>query len=266
MSEFQICNSDSTFWPKWFSINNYTSLLDLTVEQFFAEIEHRLDLYYAPQLSNKMKLTDDRAKSSIESGQPLVASHLIQNKSTRQTTYATSLNLLDIHTLSAVGEELHQQGVEVAETYLIPYRCGQHLVLALDISEADNRTLLNDTEYLINQRRRLDNIPEPVSDDQRKANEKTLKKFISYKLVPYLDLQLYSYNHKHIAMSEWRPLRFTQGAYITLLYEGRISDDVFKNTRHKFIRNNLFDEEQRERLFSNVRRDKELLSRKMSAL
>jgi hypothetical protein len=262
----KINNSSHQQWPEWFSINHYDCLADLTVEQFLNELETRLTLYHTPRLSNGRRLTDDKKWQQILHGDALLhSSHISQ----RAFPAVTQLSHIDVEGISATLKLKFADDYCNQEPQTLMPVMGlsqeQHLI-AVDLTKADNKTILGDIEYLLNQLRHDFGIPEPLKADSHKVNEKTFKKFFTYKVIPYLDLMLYCHNHINLYDENWQELSFTHSALIALLFNDEVDVETFKKTYAPFYLNMLTNEPMLMKLLANMRQNAWALNTKIPNL
>ncbi|MBW8186581.1 DUF6387 family protein [Shewanella nanhaiensis] len=263
----RIRNNEHQLWPTWFSIENYRCLALLTVEEFINELDFRLRLCDLASLPSGRKPRDDKKWAEVERGFVVIADQLTEEANSRQSGSVTALNHIDLLVASENfrldnQEELLQQEPE----YLLPLHNQQKgLLIGVDIT-ADNDSILKDIENLLNCMRLKVNVAEPRSRSNRKSNEKSFKKLFTYKAIPYLDLLLYSLSHKQLNDQHWAPLSLSQGALINLLFEGSIDIEQFKKTHNVFYQNNLLNPDFLKPLITNIRSERELLSRKIGLL
>ncbi|MCF1427345.1 MAG: DUF6387 family protein [Shewanella sp.] len=182
-------------WPHWFDISNYECLETLTGEQFINELEARLSLLGTPTLANGRRLTDDKIWQQITLGNVLIsqAPALVSD-----SPAVKPINHIDIEGIRE--EARHEYGsdytsMEPQHLLTVPGISGKQVLLAVDLNLADNSTVLGHIEHQLNQLRKQLGIPEPVTANRDKANEKMFKKLLTYRVIPYLDLLLYSHNH-----------------------------------------------------------------------
>ncbi|PTO78451.1 hypothetical protein CWN93_19450 [Vibrio splendidus] len=140
------------------------------------------------------------------------------------------------------------------------------VVVALKLSQYNDEIVIKQMPSLLPLMRKEANMPEQTVKSVRKASEMTLGKLLRYQTIPYLDLLLYSETHKQLSESEWRPLILTQGALLDLLFKDTADIEQLKKTILPFYKDKVLDTEFINQLFSNVRSDKELLTRKVSAI
>ncbi|HAS6021098.1 TPA: hypothetical protein I7136_18425 [Vibrio vulnificus] len=140
------------------------------------------------------------------------------------------------------------------------------VVVALKLSQYNDEIVIKQMPSLLPLMRKEANMPEQAVKSVRKASEMTLAKLLRYQTIPYLDLLLYSQTHKQLGEGEWRALNLTQGALLDLLFKDTADIEQLKKTILPFYRDKVLDAEFINQLFSNVRSDKELLTRKVSSL
>ncbi|EGU9030576.1 hypothetical protein GA076_20180 [Vibrio parahaemolyticus] len=140
------------------------------------------------------------------------------------------------------------------------------VVVALKLSQYNDEIVIKQMPSLLPLMRKEANMPEQTVTSVRKASEMTLAKLLRYQTIPYLDLLLYSQTHKQLNEDEWRPLNLTQGALLDLLFKETADIEQLKKTILPFYKDKVLDTEFINQLFSNIRSDKELLTRKVSAI
>lgn len=267
-SPIKIRNSSHPLWPRWFLLSNYECLYDLTIEEFLSEIERRLFFFNQPLLPSGRKLRDDKVWIAVERGFPLISENKSGWLSRSVSDSVTPINHIDL-LCSAEAFKQDQKDVlgQLEPEYTLPVFSGEKRVLvALDLELYDDETIIKQFTRQLRQIRETVGIQEPIVASAKKAAEKTLRKFLSYQAIPYLDLLLYSQTHKQLNDDEWRPLNLTQGALHLMLFKDVADIEQLKKTYLPFFKENLLDTNFINRLFSNIRLDSELLSRKVSAL
>ena len=256
-------NKNNPKWPQWFSIDKYDCLADLTVEQFLHQLDIRLTLHHSPTFPNGRKLSDDRKWRQIQLGDVLLDINLIPQSSFPSVT---QLNHIDLEGISQTlklrfGDEYVKQEPQTLMPVLGMAR--KQVLVAIDLEGTDNKTILGNLEYLLNQLRQQLALSEPTEDTKHKANEKTFKKLLTYKIIPYLDLMLYCHNHSPLDDENWKELSFTQNALITLLFNGELDLEAFKKTHLPFYRNILTNEPYLIKLLANMRQNTWALETRM---
>ena len=262
----RIKTSDHPKWPKWFSIKNYDCLADLTAAQFLNELEFRLTLHNSPTLPNGRKLTDSKKWQLIQKGYVIINSNPVT-----QPDFPTVIALNHVDLLGITEEIKLRSGdhyLDLEPQLLMPL-LGQNrdlTVVGIDLTKP-NKAILGDCEFLINQLRKTLSIPEPKAPDNFQANEKTFKKLLTYKLIPYLDLMMYCYNHVPFYEDNWQKLEFTQNVLSELLLgeesKQELRIELYKKTYSPFYRKILGNESHLTQLLANIRQNAWALGTKM---
>ncbi|MBN8034439.1 DUF6387 family protein [Vibrio vulnificus] len=266
-SPIKIRNSSHPLWPYWFSLSNYDCLLDLTVEELLNEIERRLFFYHCPAFPSGRKTRDDKVWLALERGFPLISdfsSGCLQHS----TSACVPINHIDILTCAEeIKRTLRDVPYQPEPIYALPMLPDQDVVVvALKLSQYNDEIVIKQMPSLLPLMRKEANMPEQTVTSVRKASEMTLAKLLRYQTIPYLDLLLYSQTHKQLNEDEWRPLNLTQGALLDLLFKETADIEQLKKTILPFYKDKVLDTEFINQLFSNIRSDKELLTRKVSAI
>ncbi|MFM2588634.1 DUF6387 family protein [Vibrio sp. TBV020] len=266
-SPIKIRNSSHPLWPHWFSLPNYDCLLDLTVGELLNEIERRLFFYQSPLLPSGRKMRDDKAWLALERGFPLI-SEFNSGGFQHSACACVPINHIDILTCAEeIKRTLRDLPYQPEPIYALPMLPDQDVVVvALKLSQYNDEIVIKQMPSLLSLMRKEANMPEQAIKSVRKASEMTLVKLLRYQTIPYLDLLLYSQTHKQLSESEWRPLILTQGALLDLLFKDTADTEQLKKTILPFYKDKVLDTEFINQLFSNVRSDKELLIRKVSAI
>lgn len=262
----RIKTSDHPKWPKWFSIKNYDCLADLTAKQFLNELDIRLMLYNTPTLANGRRLTDDKKWQLIQKGYVIINSNPITPP---DFPTVITLNHIDLLTITeTIKLRSGEDYLNLEPQILMPLLGQSHdlTVVGIDLTKP-NKAILGDCEFLINQLRKTLAIPEPKAPVNFQANEKTFKKLLTYKLIPYLDLMLYCHNHSASHNDNWQELAFTQNALSELLLGDESKQDLrielYKKTYSQFYRKLLSNESHLIQLLANIRQNAWALGTKM---
>ncbi|AAN53470.1 DUF6387 family protein [Shewanella oneidensis] len=265
-NSIRIKTSDHPKWPNWFSIKNYDCLADLTAAQFLNELEFRLTLHNSPTLPNGRKLTDSKRWQLIQNGYVIINSNPVT-----QPDFPTVIALNHVDLLGITEEIKLRSGddyLDLEPQQLMPLQ-GQSrdlTVVGIDLTKP-NKAILGDCEFLINQLRKTLSIPEPKVPDNFQANEKTFKKLLTYKLIPYLDLMMYCYNHIPFYEDNWQKLEFTQNVLSELLLgeesKQELRMELYKKTYAPFYRKILSNESHLMQLLANIRQNTWALGTKM---
>ncbi len=260
-----IKNSQHPKWPKWFAIESYDCLNKLTGEEFLNELEIRLALYHMPKFANGRKRSNDRKWQQILNG------HILINQSSDSYTSSPAARALTPLELMEACDRIKPHSLESsAKNYCVPCLIpvegspSDLAVLAVNLEQTDDTTILNQVAYLLRQLRTQLNIPNPKQKKASQANILTLKKAFTYKLIPYLDLMLYCHNHIPLNQhDDWQELSFTQPALVELLFHNELDIEPFKKTHIPFYKKLLKDNEYLVRLLSNVKQDTYFLGAKI---
>ncbi|MDI5837818.1 DUF6387 family protein [Shewanella xiamenensis] len=258
-------NSGHPKWPMWFAIENYDCLTKLTGKEFLNELEIRLALYHAPIFANGRKRSDDRKWQQILNG------HILINQSNgSSTTSPAAKALTPIELMEACDRikprSLESDAISYSDPRLIPIEGSQSdlAILAVNLEQADDTTILNEVAYLLRQLRQQLTIPAPKRKQTKQANIQTFKKALTYKVIPYLDLMLYCHNHMPLThQDDWQALSFTQPALVRLLFNNELDIESFKKTHIPFYKKFLNDDEFLMRQLSNTKQDSYFLGTQM---
>ena len=297
----RIKTSDHPKWPKWFSIKNYDCLADLTAKQFLNELEFRLTLYNSPTLPNGRKLTDSKRWQLIQKGYVIINSNPITSS---EFPTVITLNHIDLLTITeTIKLRTGEDYLNLEPQVMMPLlgQAQELAVIGVDLNQS-NETILADLGYLLIQLRenlknqalraeanhqaiekglRIHELEHPAVQQieetsltpkkrPKKANHtdvKTFKKLLTYKLIPYLDLMMYCYNHVPFYEDNWQKLEFTQNVLSELLLGEESKQDprieLYKKTYAPFYRKILSNESHLMQLLASIRQNTWVLGTKM---
>ncbi|NIY92579.1 DUF6387 family protein [Vibrio diazotrophicus] len=148
------------------------------------------------------------------------------------------------------------------ESYLSPFhKDKKQILLSIDLENTDNSIVLAQIKSLIDGMREKLQIPEKELIISNNASIQTLKKFLDYKAIPYLDLLIYAYSHDYLE-TQPLPLKFSSSVLCDLLFSDRDFKSV-SSTIQDFYDKQLLNDEFMTKFISNISEEKVFMKIKM---
>ncbi|KLV09712.1 hypothetical protein C9I92_23245 [Photobacterium ganghwense] len=289
-----IRNTNHDDWPSWFNIRNYDQLNSITIGEFLNELDYRLTLHERIPQYCRGRFREN-GWTQITRGNPIVSScpTITRASLPLETNSVHVMKRIDLETLTMMKdandarrpplpspaeffngkvpspdatreitqkEELERNRAE----YQMPFNASRDSVLlSIDLENANDQQILKDIAYLLPQLREKLRCPEKSSDDKKHDNLQTLKKIIEYKAIAFLDLDFYFLTHPN---NQLAPLKPSASLLSRILFDGEKDEYQVKRTIRPYYANTVLNTELMNRLFSKIREDKSLLSRKVLSL
>ncbi|MGR5229220.1 DUF6387 family protein [Photobacterium damselae] len=281
-------------FPTWFDIKNYDVLSQLSANEFLAQLEHRICIYAQQQcMPVKRETVKLHGWEDIKQGRIIIfrpnrvastlESHLSFIINQEQTpllpylkdSYNQKLQQQHQANIEALSEKdpfklecarRHENSLfREQQRYLIPLiptLQSKAILTQLNLEDYTDADLLKKIAAQLPYLRKLLDIPEPTKPTH-KSGKQTLKKYLSYQVIAYLDLSI------HFAFASFKHTKKLQASASLLshiLFAGQYDEEQVKRTVRPFIEDIIQNHQAIEYLVTNIEQDKELQHKKMFQL